>query len=71
MVRNIRHGGVKGPFMLYIVISRSTGESLRLLETEYGIPTEHGGCQMGFRQSDSFIVLKKSGNADGGKGATQ
>ena len=48
-VRNIRHGGVKGPFMLYIVISRSTGESLRPLEIEYGIPTEHGGCQMGFR----------------------
>ena len=71
MVRNIRHGGVKGPFMLYIVISRSTGEGLRPLEIEYGIPTEHGGCQMGFRQSDSFIVPKKSGNVDGGKGATQ
>jgi len=71
MVRNIRHGGVKGPFMLYIVISRSTGESLRPLVIEYGIPTEHGGCQMGFRQSDSFIVPKKSGNVDGGKGATQ
>ena len=70
MVRNIRHGGVKGPFMLYIVISRSTGESLRFLVIEYGIPTEHGGCQMGFRQSDSFIVPKKSGNIDGGKGAT-
>ena len=56
--------------MLNIVISRSTGESLRLLEIEYGIPTEHGGCQMGFRQSDSFIVPKKSGNIDGGKGAT-
>jgi len=71
MVRNIRHGGVKGPFMLYIVISRSTGEGLRPLDIEYGIPTEHGGCQMGFRQSDSFIVPKKSGNVDGGKGATQ
>ena len=56
--------------MLYIVISRSTGESLRPLVLEYGIPTEHGGCQMGFRQSDSFIVPKKSGNVDGGKGAT-
>ena len=56
--------------MLHIVISRSTGESLRPLEIEYGIPTEHEGCQMGFRQSDSPIVLMKSGNADGGKGAT-
>jgi len=26
---------------------------------------------MGYRQSDSFIVLKKAGNAAGGKGATQ
>ena len=26
---------------------------------------------MGYRQSDSFIVLKKAGNAAGVKGATQ
>ncbi len=29
-----------------------------------------GECQKNSRQSDSFIVLKKLGNANGGKGAT-
>ena len=29
-----------------------------------------GECQKNNRQSDSFIVLKKLGNANGGKGAT-
>ena len=41
-----------------------------VLSQEYGIPTEHEGYQIGYRQSDNLIVLKKSGNADGGKGVT-
>ena len=41
-----------------------------LSHKEYGIPTVDGGCQIGYRQSDNLIVLKKSGNADGGKGVT-
>ena len=49
----------------------STGESLPPLEKEYDIPTENGGCQTGDRQSDNFIVLLKSGNADRGKEVTQ
>ena len=38
---------------------------------EYDIPTENGGGQTGDRQSDNFIVLLKSGNADRGKEVTQ
>ena len=34
-------------------------------------PTENGGCQTDGRQSDNFIVLLKSGNADRGKEVTQ
>ncbi len=37
---------------------------------EYDIPTENGGCQKDDRQSDNFIVLLKSGNADRGKEVT-
>lgn len=47
------------------------GRACRLSKREYDIPTENGGCQTGDRQSDNFIVLLKSGNADRGKEVTQ
>ena len=43
----------------------------RLSLEKYDYPTENGGCQMGGRQSDNFIVPLKSGNADRGKEVTQ
>ena len=38
---------------------------------EYDYPTENEGYKMDGRQSDNFIVLLKSGNADRGKEVTQ
>ena len=57
--------------MFYIVTIQSTGESLLFLViSKYGKQLQKGECQKNSRQSDSFIVLKKLGNANGGKGAT-
>ena len=63
MVRTAWHCGVIEPIMLDI-------KDAHQLE-EYDIPTENGGCQTDGRQSDNFIVLLKSGNADRGKEVTQ
>ncbi len=57
--------------MFHIVTIQSTGESLLFLASASmtnNWKTE--GCQKNSRQSDSFIVPKKLGNANGGKGAT-
>ena len=57
--------------MLDIKDTHQLGRACRLSNREYDIPTENGGCQTGGRQSDNFIVLLKSGNADRGKEVTQ
>ena len=63
--------GVKEHFMFYIVIIQSTGESLLFLAiASMANNCKIGECQKNSRQSDSFIVLKKLCNANGGKGAT-
>ena len=60
--------GVKEHFMFYIVIIQSTGESLLFLAiASMANNCKTGECQKNSRQSDSFIVLKKLGNANGGK----
>lgn len=57
--------------MFYIVIIQSTGESLLFLAiASMANNCKTGECQKNSRQSDSFIVLKKLGNANGGKGPT-
>ena len=57
--------------MFYMVTIQSTGESLLFLAIASMVNNcKTGECQKNSRQSDSFIVLKKSGNANGGKGAT-
>ena len=63
--------GVKEHFMFYIVTIQSTGESLLFLViASMANNCKTGECQKNNRQSDSFIVLKKLCNANGGKGAT-
>ena len=63
--------GVKEHFMFYMVTIQSTGESLLFLAIASMVNNyKTGECQKNSRQSDSFIVLKKLGNANGGKGAT-
>ena len=57
--------------MLDIKDTHQLGRACRPSKREYDIPTENGGCQTGDRQSDNFIVLLKSGNADRGKEVTQ
>ena len=57
--------------MFHIVTIQSTGESLWFpawASMTNNCKTEE--CQMNYRQSDSFIVPRKLGNANGGKGAT-
>ena len=57
--------------MFYIVTIQSTGESLLfLVSTSMANNCETEECQKNNRQSDSFIVPKRLGNANGGKGAT-
>ena len=54
--------------MFYIVTIQSTGESLLFLASaSMANNCKIGECQKNSRQSDSFIVLKKLGNANGGK----
>ena len=54
--------------MFYIVTIQSTGESLLFLASaSMANNCKTGECQKNSRQSDSFIVLKKLGNANGGK----
>ena len=77
MVRTAWHCGVIEPIMLDIKDAHQLGRACRLsqksmtYQQEYDIPTENGGCQTDGRQSDNFIVLLKSGNADRGKEVTQ
>ena len=53
--------------MFYIVIIQSTGESLLFLViASMANNCKTGECQKNNRESDSFIVLKKLGNANGG-----
>ena len=66
MVRTAWHCGVIEPIMLDIKDAHQLGRACRLSQ-----PTENGGCQTDGRQSDNFIVLLKSGNADRGKEVTQ
>ena len=57
--------------MFHIVTIQPTGESLLFLASaSITNNCKTGGCQKNSRQSDSFIVPKKLGNANGGKGAT-
>ena len=54
--------------MFYIVIIQSTGESLLFLAiASMANNCKIGECQKNSRQSDSFIVLKKLGNANEGR----
>ena len=55
--------------MLDIVVSCQLGRACRFLETSTLYQLEDGGKRMGGRQSDSFLVPLKLGNASGGKGA--
>lgn len=57
--------------MLDIKDTHQLGRACRPSKREYDIPTKNVGCQTGDRQSDNFIVLLKSGNADRGKEVTQ
>lgn len=70
MVRVRRHCGVKEPIMLDIVVNCQLGRAYCFLETSTLHQLEDGDGRMSDRQSDSFIVLMKLGNASGGKGAT-
>lgn len=56
--------------MLDIVVNCQLGRACYLLVTSTFFQLEDGERRMGSRQSDSFIVLMKLGNASGGKGAT-
>ena len=56
--------------MLDIVVNCQLGRACRFLETSTFYQLEDGDKRMGGRQSDSFIVPWKPGNAGGGKGAT-
>ncbi len=56
--------------MLDIEANCQLGRACHFSETSTFCQLEDGGGWMSDRQSDSFIVLMKSGNADGGKGAT-
>ena len=56
--------------MLDIVVNCQLGRACYFLETSTCYQLEEGDRRMGSRQSDSFIVLLKLGNASGGKGAT-
>ena len=57
--------------MFHIVTIQSTGESLLFLATASMTNNcKTGECQRNSRQSDSSIVPKKLGNANGGKEAT-
>lgn len=68
--RTVRHCGVKEPVMLDIVVNCQLGRACYFLETSACYQLEDGDRRMGSRQSDSFIVLLKLGNASGRKGAT-
>ena len=68
--RTIRHCGVKEPIMLDTVVNCQLGRACYFLETSTCYQLEDGDRRMGSRQSDSFIVPRKRGNARGGKGAT-
>ena len=70
LVRVGRHCGVREPIMLDIVVSCQLGRACYFLETSTCHQLEDGDGRMSGRQSDSFIVLLKLGNASGGKGAT-
>lgn len=56
--------------MLDTVANCQLGRACYFLETSTCYQLEDGDRRMGSRQSDSFIVLLKLGNASGGKGAT-
>lgn len=56
--------------MLDIVVSCQLGRAYYLLETSTSFQLEDGERRMDGRQSDSFIVSMRLGNASGGKGAT-
>ncbi|MDE5910048.1 MAG: hypothetical protein K2H52_15090 [Lachnospiraceae bacterium] len=70
MVRIDRHCGGREPVMLDIVVSCQLGRACRFLGTSTSYQLEDGDKRMSGRQSDSFIVPMKLGNASGGKGAT-
>lgn len=70
MARNIRRCGVREPIMLDIAVNCQLGRACYLLETSTIFQLEDGESRMGDRQSDSFIVPTRLGNASGGKGAT-
>lgn len=70
MIRTGRHCGVKEPIMLDIVVNCQLGRACCFLETSTCYQLEDGDRRMSSRQSDSFIVLTKPGNASRGKGAT-
>ena len=70
LVRVGRHCGVKEPIMLDTVVNCQLGRACYFLETSTCYQLEDGDRRMSSRQSDSFIVLLKLGNASGGKGAT-
>jgi len=70
MVRTVRHCGVKEPIMLDIVVNCQLGRACRFSATSTCCQLEDGDRRMSDRQSDSFIVPSKLGNANGGKGAT-
>ncbi len=69
MVRGSRHCEVKEPIMLDITVNCQLGRACYFLETSTPFQLEDGERRMGNRQSDSFIVLMKLGNASGGKEA--
>ena len=71
MVRNgLLLRGQRALYVLHGDYSVNWGEPVVSCHCKYGKQLQKGECQKNSRQSDSFIVLKKLGNANGGKGAT-
>lgn len=62
--------GQRALYVLHCDYSVNWGEPVVSCHCKYGKQLQTGECQKNNRQSDSFIVLKKLGNANGGKGAT-
>ena len=62
--------GSKSQSCLTLWLISQLGRAYHFLETSTSHQLEDGDGRMSGRQSDSFIVPRKLGNASGGKGAT-
>ena len=68
MVRNgLLLRGQRALYVLHCDYSVNWGEPVVSCHCKYGKQLQKGECQKNSRQSDSFIVLKKLGNANEGR----